>query len=249
MFRLEDSACIHFTTLDSTNTWAKTHYKELRKDTITCITADSQTQGRGRWKRTWLSPSDGGNIYATFFFYLPGTASYIPNLTQILALSCCEILRERSIATQIKWPNDLIVKKEKIGGILCETILEGKTAAIILGLGLNVNMSEQELKKIEPPATSLAKISGMHWDKNEILKSVLQRFLTNLNQLQTQGFLPFKDLLESLLAFKGETICFHHNDKVIQGMCHSLTKRGFLNVVLPNGETQSFSSGEIETTY
>ena len=66
---------IHFDTIDSTNTWAKQNAHKLESDKITLVTTDTQTAGRGRFKRKWVSPPHQ-NIYASFCFFISSNINF-----------------------------------------------------------------------------------------------------------------------------------------------------------------------------
>src|SRR5580700_2479453 len=180
MPRLKSINYIHFDTIDSTNTWTKKNAATLDSNQLTCVTALEQTAGRGRFSRKWLSPK-GQNIYATLYFCLPKECSYLINLGQILSLSSISVLQKKGFSPQIKWPNDILLEGKKVAGILCETIvLEDKLGAI-LGIGMNVNMSQELLDTIDQPATSLAQLSGQTWSLEQILEPILKQFLKDLD--------------------------------------------------------------------
>src|SRR5690348_7786351 len=114
---------IHFDTIDSTNTWAKQHASSLDPEVLTCITTQAQTAGRGRFSRKWISPK-GKNICATLYFTVPQDYPHVANLAQLLSLSCVQVLKSRGFDPQIKWPNDILLEKKKVGGVLCETTIQ-----------------------------------------------------------------------------------------------------------------------------
>ncbi len=145
---------IQLESIPSTNTWAKEHALTFNPSHLTCITAEEQTGGRGRRDKKWLSPK-GMNLYSTFYFVIPNSSSYLANLGQAMVLACAELLLEMEVPVEIKWPNDLLAQKKKIGGVLTETIPLQSEIGVILGLGLNVNMSQELLMTIDQPATSL----------------------------------------------------------------------------------------------
>ena len=236
---------IHFDSIDSTNTWAKQNAHLLDAREITCITAQEQTAGRGRHLRKWLSPK-GDNIYATLYFCLPRNFSSLSNLGQILSLSCAKVLQEKGFAPKIKWPNDLLLEGKKVAGILCEAVSFEENLGIILGFGINVNMSEELLSKIDQPATSLAQLSGRPWQLEQILEPILQQFLEDLEKLKIGGFSPFQKTYESLLAYKDELICFHDGADKIKGFCTSIGADGRLTMILESGEKATFAAGEIK---
>lgn len=236
---------IHFDTIDSTNTWTKKNASTLDPNELTCITAQEQTSGRGRFDRKWISPK-GENIYATLYFCLPLNCSYICNLGQILSLSCITILKKNGFTPQIKWPNDILLSGKKVAGILCETICFEDRMGIALGIGINVNMKQDLLDTIDQPATSLSQLSGQTWTLEQIMEPILSQFIEDLNALESHGFEHFRHMYEDLLAFKGKTITCNDGQKTIKGICHSVNSTGRLNLLLPDGTMQLISAGEIK---
>lgn len=235
---------IHFDTIDSTNTWTKSNAQNLDPAQFTCITSLEQTNGRGRLSRRWISPR-GQNIYATLYFCVPRDSTFIANIGQVLSLSCATVLMSKGFSPQIKWPNDLLIEGKKVSGTLCETVSFEDRMGIVLGIGINVNMSQEFLKKIDQPATSLAQLSGQTWTLEQILEPLLQQFLKNLAILEMKGFEPFCAQFEELLAYKGQTITCNDGRKRFQGTCLSINKEGRLNLLLPTGEQTTLSAGEI----
>jgi len=236
---------IHFDTIDSTNTWAKNNAKTLDPDQITCITALEQTAGRGRWLRKWISPK-GQNIYATIYFCLSKNCKQLSNVGQILSLSCAKVLKSKGFLPQIKWPNDLLLEKKKVAGVLCETISCEDRIGVALGIGLNINMSKEMLDTIDQPATSLAQLSGQTWTVEQILNPLLQQFIKDLNLLIKQGFEAFWQNYEELLAYKGQVISCNDGLHSLKGICHSVNSDGRLNLLLPSGQMQTLSAGEVK---
>lgn len=237
---------IHFDSIDSTNTWTKKNAATLDPNQFTCVTALEQTAGRGRFFRKWLSPK-GQNIYASFFFCLPPDCPYIINLGQVLSLSCITVLNKKGFSPKIKWPNDILLDGKKVAGFLCETVAMEDRIGIILGIGINVNMTKELLDEIDQPATSLSQLSGQTWTLEQILDPVLKQFLGDLDILLTNGFEPFRASYENLLAYKGESIACNDGLKMIQGICHSINADGKLNLLLPDGRVATLSSGELKT--
>jgi BirA family biotin operon repressor/biotin-[acetyl-CoA-carboxylase] ligase len=245
MPRLKNIYYIHFDTIDSTNTWTKKNAASLDPNQLTCVTALEQTAGRGRFFRKWISPK-GQNIYATLFFCLPKQSPFLINLSQILSLSCIEVLKKKGFHPQIKWPNDILLDGKKVAGVLCETVSFEDRIGIVLGIGINVNMSKELLETIDQPATSLAQLSGQTWTLEQILEPVLKQFLKDLETLQEQGFEPFRPIYDQLLAFKGQAITCNDGIKTIKGVCHSIDPEGKLNLLLPDGKISKLSAGELK---
>lgn len=238
---------IHFDTIDSTNSWAKRNAHILDPAQLTCITAEEQTAGRGRWRRQWLSPR-GQNIYASLFFCLPHGSTCVGNLGQVLALSCATILHERGFSPQIKWPNDILLANKKVAGILCETVPMDHFLGVILGIGINVNMTKELLETIDQPATSLAQLSGKPWQLEQILDPLLKQFLTDVETLQLQGFTPFYSTFERFLAHKGKLLSLSDGYSVQEGICAGIDEEGRLRLKRESGEITLISHGEITST-
>jgi len=245
MPRFKSISYIHFDTIDSTNTWTKNNAETLDPDQVTCITALEQTSGRGRWLRKWLSPH-GQNIYATVYFCVPKDCKQLANVGQVLSLSCADVLKKKGFDPQIKWPNDLLLQGKKVAGVLCDTVSFEDRIGVVLGIGLNVNMSQQLLDSIDQPATSLAQLSGQTWTVEQILNLLLDQFLKDLNILLKEGFEPFRLYYEELLAYKGLTITCNDGIHSLSGICHSVNSEGRLNLLLPSGQMKTLSAGEVK---
>lgn len=234
---------IHLDSIDSTNNYAKEHVASFAKDKITCVTAEEQTAGRGRFGRTWQSPR-GVNIYATFCFCLPMQSMHLISLSQVMAASFAKVLLDEGLHPKIKWPNDLLLNGKKLSGILSETVFEKTGVQIFLGIGINVNMDKDALAHIDKPATSLQIETGRAWDRNTLLKKLQVQFSRDLEKFKKAGFTPFHAFIENLLAFKGQTVrCFDGKKEWI-GICHSLTNDGQLNLYLPDKTMHTVLSGD-----
>jgi BirA family biotin operon repressor/biotin-[acetyl-CoA-carboxylase] ligase len=230
--------------MDSTHRWTKKNSEALDPDALTCITADEQTQGIGQRGRKWISPP-GCNIYVTLYFTLPQSSSFLSNLGQLLCLSTAAILERKGCAVEIKWPNDLLAEKKKLAGTLCEALTQENRLAVILSLGLNVNMSAEQLHTVDQKATSLSLVTGRIWDIEGLQDEIVKALLHNLSLLEAQGFAPFHKAYEELLAFKGEPIRCWDGHQNIEGICEGIQPDGRLMLRLPNGETRFLSSGEV----
>lgn len=233
-----------FSILDSTNTWAKKNALQLPHDRITLVIADGQTAGRGRFNNSWISPS-GLNVYASYCFFLP-VHSNISNMAQIMALSAVKALEEVGVRSSLKWPNDILISKKKVGGILCETTALDNEILMIAGIGINVNMPLEMLKEIGQPATSLLIEKGIPFDIQKLIDCLSKQFSNFLTQYLLEGFPPIYSLYrEHLIHSPGEKILFRHRDRIWEGLFSSLQQDGSLNLQLASGEIKNFHAGEI----
>ncbi|MBI3113001.1 MAG: biotin--[acetyl-CoA-carboxylase] ligase, partial [Rhodospirillales bacterium] len=154
-------------TVDSTNAEARrlAILGEEKSPDGTLIWAKEQTAGRGRRGRKWQSPK--GNLYCSLILRPEVPAEQAAQLSFVGALAACDALNAISPPghiVQIKWPNDILLNDEKVGGLLLEAETGGgKTPEwVIMGLGINV---AQHPSRVEFPATSL-KASG--WMVTEV---------------------------------------------------------------------------------
>lgn len=182
--------CYHFDEIHSTNSWAKENIPQWDRQGITLVTADKQTQGRGRFERHWLSPEEG-NIYASFCFFIEQPSLDLAHLPQVLALAASYTLEELGFRPKLKWPNDIFLEGRKVAGILCESVVYGDQNAVVCGIGMNVNMKEESLKLVTQPAISLYALSGKQFVTGPILERIHQQFEPMLQQFLKTDFSVF----------------------------------------------------------
>ncbi len=237
----------HFETIGSTNTWAKQNAHLMERGKISLVTADEQTAGRGRFNRVWVSPK-GENIYATFCFYLPLRRDDIGNIPQLLALSCAKTLENSGFQPQLRWPNDILLSDKKVSGILCETTPFDDDLLVIVGIGINVNMSLTYLEEIDRPATSMSVHHGRDFSPSDVLQALERHFISDLTLFLKEGFTPFLALYRQKMAFPHDKLLtFHDNLHLWEGYFHSINDDGSLNLRLPNNEIKTFFAGEFVT--
>lgn len=192
---------IHFELIDSTNSWAKNNASFLEQEGLTCVLAEQQTRGKGRYSRRWYSPI--GNLYLSLFFSYPDKLPFPPYMShQVFAVSAAQLLHKLKIPVRIRWPNDLMLEDKKLGGILTEVFHYEGRVGIVIGTGLNINMTEEQLKKIDQPANSILNYTKKQGEKEFILSSLIDIFRQNLALLEERGFSPFQEEYNSLLLNK-----------------------------------------------
>jgi len=221
---------IRFKTLSSTNSWAKEHGRKLNPEGITVVTADEQTEGRGREHRKWHSPS-GVNLYASFCSFIPVSFPHQHQFAHLLSLSAAEVFEQNRLYIQIKWPNDLVAGGKKIAGILTEIVPFQETLLVVNGIGVNLNMQRPQLEAIDVPATSLLVETEKASSIQTVLSSLTEQYAEDLARFIKEGFAPFFPTYKKLLLHKpGEGIAFHSGRKKIEGKFHSIASNGSMNV-------------------
>lgn len=234
----------HFKIIDSTNTWAKQHAETFDPQVITLVTADTQTGGRGRFKRPWVSPPDQ-NIYATYCVFLEKHRPDMGNLPQVAAISIAQILTDMGFSAKLKWPNDVLLSNKKVAGILSESTPLSDKLCLIIGIGLNVNMPLETLEAIDRPATSLYIEVHQEHDVSEVLNSLSTQFSKNIDVFLEEGFSPFLAVYKELMYMPLTDIRFHDNRTTHTGKVHSINHDGSLNLLMPDNTLQTFYAGEI----
>ena len=153
----------------STNTYVREHFHELPD--LALVTARFQTAGRGRLGRKWVSPP-GTNFCGTFCFKSVADGFHAGMLAGVALIQTVqELLPEAGF--YLKWPNDLYCGKAKVAGMLGEGIIrQGRMAGVAMGIGLNVNMSLEELSQVGQKADSLKNIAGREFNPDFIAKQL-----------------------------------------------------------------------------
>jgi BirA family biotin operon repressor/biotin-[acetyl-CoA-carboxylase] ligase len=146
------------------------------------VLAEGQTAGRGRLGKIWFSPP-GMNLYASVLFRPPITPSEVAVFSFIAPLALADAIQEEGVEPAIKWPNDILVAKKKVAGILAESVAQGnRVDFVILGVAVNLNVERETLMSALGPAgrsaISLREAVGLEIDRN----AFSARFLALLDE-------------------------------------------------------------------
>lgn len=238
-----DIKTIFLQTTSSTQDFAKEHALSFDPQAITCIYAEEQTKGRGRFNRVWVSPKEK-NIYLTFYFQLDKNTQYLTTLSHLLAITLLQTLKELGFDPLIKWPNDIYLNEKKVSGILCEMDFLDNHVDIFLGVGINVNSTQEDLKNIDQETTSLYLEKKTLFDRNHLLLSLQKHFIKNLELFKNEGFIPFHSYYESYLLYKGQKVVWTQNNLSQEGVLLSTNIDGSLNLIISNQKV-TITSGSI----
>ena len=237
--------------IDSTNNYGKENI-DLIEDKSIIYTA-FQTSGRGRLDRKWLS-FESENIYASIILKPKGDFSKLPisNLTQLLSVVIVDVLGFYGINANIKWPNDVIISKSendiygtKICGILAEAATSSsKIKGIVLGFGLNVNASKNELSQINRSATSMYNETGCLYNSKEVLENIYELFFSRYDDFMEKGFNSIKDEYLSKIKFIGKEITINMPHGSVTGIAQEITDKGAV-LLNNNKDIKIITIGEI----
>ncbi len=220
---------IYLDKIDSTNSYAMRKIVDLPDKQV--IVADMQTTGRGRLERKWLS-SIKDNVYMSIVLKpSPFINNDLPlhNITQYMSVIICRVLKEHGIFAEIKWPNDVLVEGKKIAGILSETSIQGQTLkGIVIGVGININSSEEDLELIDQPATSLNILLNSTIDKNSFINKVVEEFFKNYDEFLVKGFVSIKKEYVERSSFIGKNIQINAPRSTDTGVAKDINDDGSL---------------------
>lgn len=160
----------------------------------TVVLAEGQTEGRMRARRKWYSPS-GVNLYASALLRDPLAIGQVPVLSFIASLAISDVIKELGLSPSIKWPNDVLVGRQKVAGALMECASVGNTVDfLVIGVGVNVNVERRDLRAALGDsglaATSLAAALGHPVDRNELAASYLNRLDDWTRRFRAEGAAP-----------------------------------------------------------
>ena len=229
----------------STNSYALDNFSSLEDRTI--VFSKYQTNGRGRYNRHWVS--DGNeNLYVSFLLKPENIDSFpFSNLTQYLSVIVCDYLEEKFyINANIKWPNDILVEKAKISGILAEAYSEkNKIKGIVLGFGLNVNLSKETVEKIDQKATTLSILKNEIFDVDVIVEEIAERFFDKYEQFVQKGFSQIKKEYISRCDFLGSNITVKEMNKITNYKAIDIDEEGLLIVEDEFGSNSKIITGDV----
>lgn len=232
---------------ESTNDKALEIGKKREDSAGIVVVADSQTKGKGRLGREWISPP-GVNLYFSVILKPDILPAEAPMITLAAAVAVASVLRTwKGIPADIKWPNDIMVKGKKVGGILTEMKTRGKEIDIVVvGIGLNVNMPLDELPEdIRSATTTLEIEKGAPSDRAGLLAGLLAGFDNAYKNLLNGNKRALINGWLSLNCTIGNRIMVRDQDRIITGIAENIGQNGELVVKLESGETEVINAGDV----
>jgi BirA family transcriptional regulator, biotin operon repressor / biotin---[acetyl-CoA-carboxylase] ligase len=196
--------------------------------------ADFQTAGRGRLGRNWEAPP-GAAILSSILFK-PPPARKAPELSLVGGVAVADALEELlGLAVQIKWPNDVMLRREKVSGILAEA----RDAAVVVGIGVNVNQTRDQLP---PRAGSLRTATGREWERETVLAAVLEALGRRYDEWLGGGLDAVYDGLAPRDFLRGRPVTVNGTT----GLAVKIDRAGRLEIAVGHGEVVAVESGEVQ---
>ena len=234
-----------YKTLESTNKTAK-EMAVAGAEHGTVIIADSQTKGRGRYSRSYFSPS--GGLYMSIILR-PEVLNFEnpTSVTAFAAVAVCEAIESISEKTpKIKWVNDILIDGKKVCGILTEAVTDFESGSldwIVLGIGINVYIKTEDFPDdLQTSATSIFPNEKMFGVRNKLSAEIINRILGyDITPREAEIFRKYKNRL----AMLGNQVTVIQNKIEYKAAVIDIDAAGHLVVKNENGEIITVSSGEI----
>lgn len=202
--------------------------------------ADYQRAGRGRQGRTWLSKPGSGLLMSVVFRDSEPRPWRWTSLTSLALADAIEpMLPGHRVA--IKWPNDVMLNDRKVAGVLAENLWNGQRLVAVVGVGVNVNVSEPELPQLPSPATSLCVAAGRCVDRGALLRALIGRVDHWLAQPLADAF----EHWEARLWGRGQPLSLLDLGERLDVIVLGAAADGALRVRLPDGAERITTTGEL----
>ncbi|MGE7960693.1 bifunctional biotin--[acetyl-CoA-carboxylase] ligase/biotin operon repressor BirA [Pseudomonas sp. NPDC089530] len=231
-----------FDSIDSTNAEAL-RAVERSVPAPFLVLAERQTAGRGRRGRKWVSPF-AENVYYSLVLRIDGGMRQLEGLSLVVGLAVMQTLREFGIAgAGLKWPNDVLVGRKKIAGILLELVGDpADVCHVVLGVGINGNM--QKADEVDQQWTSMRLESGNPVDRNQVIARLNMMLKAYLGRHQLEGFSSIRDEWERNHLWQGKAVSLIAGVNKIDGIVMGIDQQGALRLQV-DGVEKVYSGGEL----
>ena len=233
-----------YLSLDSTNR----HALELSRTAPTTprlVLAEMQTAGRGRRGRQWLSPF-GSNLYFSLYWWFDVMPESIATLSLVVGTILARRLEALGVPRcELKWPNDVRYQGKKLAGILLE--MQGEASGgcgIVIGMGINLDMTGNEAEAIAQPWTDVKHILGKGIDRNQFAAQLTIDLIETLSQYSRDKVLACLDAWRRRDVLDGQEVMLELPTETLHGTARGIDSQGAL-LLEQQGQIRHFFSGEL----
>lgn len=236
----------YFAQLDSTNSHAR---RLAEKGSLEgeIVIAETQSQGRGRLSRVWVSPSHI-NLYLSFILRPHLPPIHAPQITLMAAVALADTIASfTSIPPAIKWPNDILLGGKKLAGILCESsCASDRIEFVILGIGINLNYPNELMpESIRNRATSLLVVNREFINRETFASRLIQDLDRCYGELEELGFSAIASRWEGRFGWRGKKVKVEVFDQVVVGTAAGIDRDGALIVLDERGVPHRVIAGDV----
>lgn len=203
---------------------------QLREPTL--LIAENQTAGRGRAGRSWQSEAGASLTFSLAWkFELPPQA--LVGLPLAVGTVIAETLARFDVDARLKWPNDVLLGRDKMAGVLIETVALGEAVWAVIGIGINVAMPQTLAERIDRP---VAAASNLRQRREDVLAALLDNLCTALDVFARHGFAVFAERWNQLHAWRGLPVVVVDHGAILQrGSAWGVDAQGQLLLDTPGG--------------
>jgi BirA family transcriptional regulator, biotin operon repressor / biotin---[acetyl-CoA-carboxylase] ligase len=211
------------------------------------VFAESQTQGRGRLGRAWMSPPRKGLWFSVLL-----RPNLSPQAATQLTVASATALRnaieaQTGLTTEIKWPNDILISGKKVAGILTELSAElDRIKYVLVGIGVDVNLTVSDFSpELRAQATSLRIELGKPVVRIELAAAILRELDREYARILAGEFAAVADEWEKHCTTLGQRLVIHQGDRLISGRAESLGEDGALLIRTEHGHLERIVGGDV----
>ncbi|WP_369985660.1 bifunctional biotin--[acetyl-CoA-carboxylase] ligase/biotin operon repressor BirA [Thalassolituus sp.] len=229
--------------VDSTNTYLFERASDHMGKRY-AVFAEKQSSGRGRRGRQWISPF-GRNIYLSLLVSFSGGMSALEGLSLAVGIAVEKAMGRLGIdGVGLKWPNDIYADGRKLAGILLEVTGEYSShCQVVIGVGLNLSMSEGEAQEIDQPWVDLSSLrSGL--SRNQVAGTLLDELLSMVDTFQKEGFAPWQQYWSERDIYHNKDVVISSPIRDVEGVVKGVNRKGELMLRTDRG-MEIITAGEL----
>ena len=197
------------------------------------VVTDHQTAGRGRLGRSWEAPPGAALLFSLLL--RPPPERQVPELSLVAGIAVADTLeRELGLSIQLKWPNDVMLRRKKVAGCLAEA----RDEAVVLGIGVNVNQTREQLPE---GAGSLRTLTGREWDREALLAGLLEDLGSRYSAWRSAGLDGVYEGLGPRDFLRGRRVSVNGTT----GVATMINREGRLEIQVGHGNVVTVESGEV----
>lgn len=234
----------YFKETESTNILAREMAGSVDEGTV--VIAESQTGGRGRLGRKWISPE--GGIWLSVVLKPRMQPQYAPRITLLAGVVVAKTIRSYGLPAKIKWPNDVLINGKKVAGILTEIGAEMDSIQyVVVGVGIDANVDTETFpEEFRDSSTSLKNELGSDINRVEFVQKLLFELEALYLKFQKEGFSSIIEDWRMMSATIGEWVKITNQTRTIYGEAIGVDGEGALILETGEGKLEKIVAGNCE---
>jgi BirA family biotin operon repressor/biotin-[acetyl-CoA-carboxylase] ligase len=234
----------YFKETESTNTLARDMAGSVDEGTV--VIAESQTGGRGRMGRKWISPE--GGIWLSVILKPKMQPLHAPRITLLAGVAAAKTIRSYGLSAKIKWPNDVLINGKKVCGILTEIGAEMDSIQyVVVGVGIDANVDTETFpEEFRDSSTSLKNELGYDINRVEFVQKLLIELEALYLKFQKESFTSIMEEWRMMSATIGQWVKITTQSRIIYGEAVGVDSDGTLIIETGEGRLEKIVAGNCE---